>query len=69
MFGRGARSAMGGMPGDSYVFYKGMDADQEKGISALFNDAEVISFYILSVLILIIENTGFYGTFRSCQNS
>ena len=48
MFARGARSAMGGMPGDSYVFYKGMDADQEEGINALFNDAEVInSFCIL----------------------
>ena len=42
MFGKGARSPMGGMRGDSYVFYQGMDADREEGIHALFNDAEVI---------------------------
>ena len=55
MFARGARSPMGGMPRDSYVFYKGMDADQEESINALFNDAEVIvTLYILfSILIFI----------------
>lgn len=47
MFGRGARSAMGGMRGDAYVFYHGMDADQEQGIQALFNDAEVNIFLLI----------------------
>ncbi len=37
---------MGGMRGDSYVFYQGMDADQEQGIHALFNDAEVIIAFV-----------------------
>ena len=44
MFGKGARSAMGGMPGDAYVFYHSMNADQQQGIHALFNDAEVHFF-------------------------
>ena len=50
MFGRGSRSAMGGMRGDAYVFYQGMDADQEQGIQALFNDAEVNGFVYVKKL-------------------
>ncbi len=55
---------MGGMRGDTYVFYNGMDADQEQGIHALFNDAEVGGFFFVTVINL--DNfshfkIGFYG--------
>jgi hypothetical protein len=45
MFSRGARAPMGGLPGDAYTMYAGMDAIDCEGINILFNDAEVY-FYL-----------------------
>lgn len=59
MFGRGGRSAMGGMRGDAFVFYHGMEAGQEKGIQALFNDAEVNTSF--SINLNSNFKIGFYG--------
>ncbi|KDR79087.1 hypothetical protein GALMADRAFT_63468, partial [Galerina marginata CBS 339.88] len=40
MVPRGSRIPMGGLPGDAYVMYPGMDALDSEGINVLFNDAE-----------------------------
>ncbi|KDR64965.1 hypothetical protein GALMADRAFT_82467 [Galerina marginata CBS 339.88] len=40
MVPRGSRIAMGGLPGDAYVMYPGMEALDSEGIHVLFNDAE-----------------------------
>ncbi|KDR84702.1 hypothetical protein GALMADRAFT_53967, partial [Galerina marginata CBS 339.88] len=40
MVPRGSRIAMGGLPGDAYVMYPGMEALDLEGIEILFNDAE-----------------------------
>ena len=48
MYPQGSRAPMGGIPGDSYTMYSGMDADSIEAIHALFDDAEVcclISFF------------------------
>ncbi|KDR65712.1 hypothetical protein GALMADRAFT_148477 [Galerina marginata CBS 339.88] len=40
MVPRGSRIPMGGLPGDAYVMYPGMEALDCEGINILFNDAE-----------------------------
>ncbi|KDR65260.1 hypothetical protein GALMADRAFT_82066 [Galerina marginata CBS 339.88] len=40
MVPRGSRIAMGGLPGDAYVMYPGMEGLDSEGINVLFNDAE-----------------------------
>ncbi|PPR00166.1 hypothetical protein CVT26_008884 [Gymnopilus dilepis] len=40
MFPKGSRIPAGGLPGDAYTMYTGMDAIDEASINALFDDAE-----------------------------
>lgn len=42
MIPRGSRAPTGGIAGDSYTFYAGMNSSSPEGINVLFNDAEVI---------------------------
>jgi len=41
MWPQGSQAPMGGIPGDSYTMYSGMDANSVEVIHALFDDAEV----------------------------
>ncbi|PPQ72972.1 hypothetical protein CVT26_014517 [Gymnopilus dilepis] len=40
MFPKGSRAPAGGIPGDAYTMYKGLEAVDETSIEALFDDAE-----------------------------
>lgn len=43
MIPKGAREAMGGVEGDTYTLYAGMEAVTLQDLDSLFNDAEVSS--------------------------
>ncbi|KDR65316.1 hypothetical protein GALMADRAFT_148783 [Galerina marginata CBS 339.88] len=64
MVPRGSRIAMGGLPGDAYVMYPGMEGLDPEGINLLFNDAEVFlvfefekqpDYFLLIILQLLIS--------------
>ena len=51
MFPKGSRIPAGGLPGDSYTMYTGMDAIDEASINALFDDAEVnLSIFLVLIV-------------------
>ena len=45
----GTRAPAGGRPGDAYAMYHGMEAETLKGMTALFNHAEVQIYLILDL--------------------
>ncbi|PPQ88524.1 hypothetical protein CVT26_009913, partial [Gymnopilus dilepis] len=51
MFAKGSRAPKGGLPGDSYAMYVGMEAIDEESINALFDDAEVWFFFHIFVVL------------------